>query len=100
MKLIPLTKGYSAIVDDVDAVRLANKRYFVGESKAHHLSYACRKQGGKRVWLAYDVLGLTPEDTKEQRAAITFLNGDRLDCRRENLQVQTISKIITMAKSK
>lgn len=100
MTLIQLTKGYHAIIDDCDAERINKHRYFVVESKAPHLSYACRKQGGKRVWLAYDVLGLDREDVKDSRAAITYLNGNRLDCRRENLQVQTVSSIITKARNK
>lgn len=100
MKELQLTRGYFAHVDDEDYKRLRNYKYFAVESSKPYLTYACRKSGGKRVWLAYDVLKLDHNDIKERRAAITYLDGNRLNCCKSNLVVQTKSRIIEQAINK
>lgn len=97
MKELPLTRGYFAHVDDEDYERLRNYKYFAVESSKPHLTYACRKSGGKRVWLAYDVLKLNHTEIKERRAAVTYLDGNRLNCCKSNLSVWTKSRIIEKA---
>lgn len=97
MKELQLTRGYFAHVDDEDFERLSKHKYFAVESSKPSLTYACRKSGGKRVWLAYDVLKLDHKDIKERRAAVTYLDGNRLNCCKSNLSVQTKSRIIEQA---
>ena len=97
MKELQLTRGYFAHVDDDDHERLKHHNYFAVESSKPHLTYACRKSKGKRVWLAYDVLNLDQQEIKARRAAITYLDGNRLNCCKSNLSVQTRSRIIEKA---
>lgn len=81
---IPLTRGYSAIIDP-DCAHLASHRWCAQVGKSG-VVYAARKitsGDGRRfsVLLHREVLGLKPGDMM-----VDHINGDGLDCRRANLR--------------
>lgn len=86
MRVIPLTQGHTAIVDDADYDRVvgrgswfydrgyaARKEYVRGSGKAH--------PKGIKIYLHQFVLGVDPGVQVDHR------NRNRLDCRRENLRM-------------
>lgn len=89
--ILPLSNGHAAIIDDEDCERLRVYRYYPNTLRDGSV-YACRKRttgpagkSGRRHTrqLSHDVLDLP------QGARVWHLNSNRLDCRKENLRVQT-----------
>lgn len=61
MKLIPLTKGYSAVVDDADYEALKQWRWCASISRGGRRQYAVRRgglaeNGGRIVWMHRQLL--------------------------------------------
>lgn len=77
MKLVPLTKGYLAKIDDSDFELVSRYRWYYNEG------YAVTYHKGKRIRMHRLILG-TPQGCKTDH-----LNRDRLDNRRSNLRVCT-----------
>lgn len=81
MKLIPLTCGRHAIVDDEDYEHLSKYNW-------HYISYAVRtdRTSGKQktVYMHRQIMGSGPQ--------ADHINGDRLDNRRSNLRPATNSQ--------
>lgn len=96
-EIIELTKGYSAIIDAEDYDKVKDYHYFAVDSQGGRWVYACRKEKGKRVWLAYDVLGLSRDEVAKAGLFITYKDGNSLNCSKENLKVSTRSEITTVA---
>lgn len=92
MKEIKLTQGYIALVDDVSFEKVKDKKYFAVTSPKSPNVYACRKVKGKRVWLAYDILGVDRDECRKKNLVIDHINNDTLDNRLENLRLATISQ--------
>lgn len=90
---IPLTKGKVAIVDDCDA-HLKGWRWLARYSPIDKQWYAGRRQWAPELYknlhvvLPTAILGHPLDRTLQ----ICHVNGDGLDCRRENLQVVTPRK--------
>jgi hypothetical protein len=87
MQHIPLSQGQVAVVDDADHPLLAGFRWPYRAERNGRQGYAVRhvKAGGKD-WLSYlhrEIMQPPPGHE------VIFRNGDRLDCRRENLKVVT-----------
>lgn len=87
MKLIPLSKGYFAIVDDDDYEFLMQWAWHVNDSGAH--CYAMRNsepdENGKRSHvMMHRVIDKTPEGFETDHR-----NGNGLDNRRHNLRTAT-----------
>ena len=85
MKTIPLTKGYSAIVDDEDYEELSKHRWYWNNG------YACRRNGGNSSTTIVEYMHrrlLPPLTGKE----IDHVNRNRLDNRRVNLRTCTRSQ--------
>lgn len=82
---IPLTKGAFALVDEADAIQAA----FAWTFHSRH-GYAFRKapasarHSSHHLRLHRVILGVTDPSIK-----VDHRNGDRLDCRRENLRTAT-----------
>lgn len=100
LHVIALTKGYSAIIDAEDYDKVKDYHYFAVDSQNGRWVYACRKEQGKRVWLAYDILGLSRDDVSKAGLSITYRDGNSLNCTKENLKVTTRSAITTDAINK
>jgi hypothetical protein len=87
MQHIPLSQGQVAIVDDADHPALADFRWSYRAERDGRQGYAVRhhKVDGKDrlCYLHREIM--RPPDGHE----VIFRNGDRLDCRRENLCVVT-----------
>lgn len=77
MTVIPLSRGYVAVVDDCDEGLAAHKWY---ASVRRHNVYACRKAGGRVLYLHREVLCAAPGVHVDHR------DGDGLNCRRANLR--------------
>lgn len=79
---IPLTRGYTALVDDSDYALLSQRKWlYVGSGYAGRF-VTC--DGHKTLlYLHRHLLNAQPD----QR--VDHINGDRLDCRRENLRLVT-----------
>lgn len=89
MKIIPLTRGYSAIVDDQDYERVSAHKWYAlagkartdGSSVVYAVRNVPRADGGQtKKYLHSFILG-TPKDMYTDHA-----NGDGLDNRRANLR--------------
>lgn len=83
MKIIPLTQGKVAIVDDDDYARICHYKWHAAKNR--HVWYARRCENNKLVPMHRDILcyfGASPIDHR---------NGDGLDNRKENLRVSTHS---------
>jgi len=79
---IPLTRGYSALVDDADhALVNQSKWLYVGSGYAGRFVTIDGKK--KLLYLHRFLLNAQPD----QR--VDHINGDRLDCRRANLRLAT-----------
>lgn len=81
MKEITLTKGYKTIVDDADYELIKAYKWRVVE--ANGKAYAVTWMNGRHVYL-HRYLMNSPEGK-----LIEFINGDRLDNRRENIRAVT-----------
>lgn len=90
MKLIPLTRGYSAMVDDADYERLSQHRWRALLSKTEHrlVIYAMRSepQDGKDrfIFMHHEVLGIRTRTDHE--------DGNGLNNQRLNLRPATYSE--------
>ena len=91
MQQIPLSKNQVAIVDDEDFERLSGFRWFFRGERNGRQGYAIRhRKDGKTTKTQYlhrEVVG--PVQPKHE---VIFRNGDKLDCRKENLRVATIAE--------
>lgn len=89
MKVIELTRGYAAIVDDEDFDYLAQWRWTSDVGK--HAIYAVRKEtldnGTTRKVLMHRVIINAPDDLQ-----VDHKNGDGIDNRRCNLRLATLSQ--------
>jgi hypothetical protein len=90
-KLIPLTRGKSALADAADAEWLARWKWTAKERQSANTTrwYACRNEniGGKShtVFMHRQILGLGAVEESEVDF-VDFWNGDGLDNRRQNLR--------------
>jgi hypothetical protein len=88
MQQIPLSQDQIALVDDEDYARLSPFHWCYRAERNRGPGYAIRhvKDGGKyrTSYLHREVVGPVPPGHE-----VIFRNGDRLDCRRENLAVVT-----------
>lgn len=87
MKFVPLTQGYSAIVDDEDYTRLSNYNWCV--TKSHGNVYAVRnaKRGESKRGLILMHRELCCE--LDSKPTVDHVNGNTLDNRRSNLRPAT-----------
>lgn len=85
MRQIVLTRGLVALVDDEDFLRFGAVKWHAHES-GPGLFYAMRDKSGRKVYLHREILAAAPG------VAVDHVNGDRLDCRRENLRLCTLSQ--------
>ncbi len=86
---IELTRGFEAIIDDEDFDRVSKYKWRanVTESGTYAVTWMRRTGGkGRHVYLHRFLLGFPAG------SLIGFANGNRLDCRRENLKFTTRSK--------
>ena len=92
MKLIPLTQGQFAIVDDIDFIKFGRFSWRAMWSKNTGSFYAIRSAilNGKKVTLLLhrEVLGLK----RSSHAKGDHKDHDTLDCRRRNLRPATNSQ--------
>lgn len=87
MQLIPLSQGKVALVDDADYPFLLDFRWCYRAERNGRQGYAVRHrkvEGKDRLCYLHRVIIPAPEGHE-----VIFLNHDRLDCRRANLQVVT-----------
>lgn len=77
---IQLTKGYTAIVDDCDADLAEFKWYYVR-------GYALRGRYPDHVWLHRIILQRMLNVTLRKEQLCDHVNGDKFDCRRNNLRI-------------
>src|SRR5215467_14069297 len=86
MQHIPLSQGQIALVDDDDFAHVSQYHWCYRGERNSGQGYAIRhdKDGKKyrTVYLLREIMGLVPPEHE-----VIFRNGDRLDCRRENLRV-------------
>lgn len=85
MKLVALTKGFFAKVDDEDFHRVASHSWCVLDLRRRRngLLYAQSRIGGKIIYLHRFVTAAKPGTEVDHK------NGDGLDCRKRNLRVVT-----------
>jgi hypothetical protein len=90
MKIIPLTKGYEAKVDDIDFERVNQYKWYANIKSKYSTPYAYRKQWipeeKKYISIAMHrfILGITGDVLD-----VDHRNGKTLDNTRENLRVAT-----------
>lgn len=85
MKLIPLTRGQSAIVDDDDFDRISAHRWYAKWDSGTHSYYAVRASKTRpryAIWMHREVVSAFPGDR------VRRVSGDTLDCRRGGLEVE------------
>lgn len=85
---IPLTKGFTAIVDDVDA-DLAAFKWSVTGGRA---TYAGRRSNGKYSLMHRGVMERVLNRTLSDKEICDHINGNSLDNRRQNLRLVTSSQ--------
>ena len=85
MKQIELTQGKFVLVDDGDFVWASQWRWYANKCN-HGAFYACRCKRTRPyiVYLHREILSAT------QGQKVLFRNGNTLDCRRQNLQLQNL----------
>lgn len=85
---IPLTKGYTALIDDAD-FHLSGMRWYtaIGPTGIVYARRNARRINGSRftAFLHRAVLGLDPKNV----SIVDHINGNGLDCRRANLRLVT-----------
>ena len=88
MQHIPLSQGQIALVDDDNFARVSQYHWCYRGERNSGQGYAIRhdKDGKKyrTVYLHREIMGPVPPEHE-----VIFRNGDRLDCRRENLRLVT-----------
>lgn len=84
-KRIPLTRGQTALVDESDFAHLSQWKWlYIGSGYAGRFR---RESGAKRlIYLHRHIMDAQPG----QR--VDHINGNRLDCRRENLRLVTLNQ--------
>lgn len=82
MKLIPLTRGVSAKVDEEDFEKFGGMKWYASFCKSINNFYACRKT--KKIYYLHRVIMGSPEGM-----VVDHINHDTLDNRRENLRICT-----------
>lgn len=82
MKIIPLTQGQFAIVDDAD-FEWANQWKWYAQQTQPRRFYAARRVGTKILLLHRELLAAPPE------VEVDHWNGNSLNCKRENLRPAT-----------
>lgn len=82
-KLIPLTKGYFAIVDDDDYEKLNCHKWYAKSISNSRIVYASRDIGSIHEMMHRVIMG-NPEGV-----SIDHINGDSLDNRKSNLRMCT-----------
>jgi hypothetical protein len=91
MQTITLSQNQSAIVDDEDFDRLQGFRWFYRGERDGKQGYALRhRKEGKKTksqYLHREIVGPVPP-----KHEVIFRNGDKLDCRKENLRIATIAE--------
>jgi hypothetical protein len=91
MQQIPLSQNQVAIVDDDDFERLKDFRWFYRGERNGKQGYAIRhRKDGKKYrsqYLHREIVG--PVSPGHE---VIFRNGDKLDCRRQNLRIATIAE--------
>ena len=91
MKLIPLTKGKFAIVDDEDLDRLSGFRWMA--VCLHGTWYAMRTTRGRdEKEVCRKMERNVIRETVPPRMCIDHINGDGLDNRKDNLRIVTYSQ--------
>jgi HNH endonuclease len=91
MQTIPLSQNQVAIVDDEDFERLRGFRWFFRGERDKKQGYAIRhRKDGKTYKTQYlhrEIVGPIPPGHE-----VIFRNGDKLDCRKENLATVTTAE--------
>jgi hypothetical protein len=89
LKEIPLTKGYVAIVDDIDFPVVSQFKWHFRET-SKNTGYASRsvyKPKRQAILMHRFILGIT-----DSKLVVDHINGNTLDNRRSNLRVCTIAQ--------
>ena len=94
MKIIPLTQGKVAIVDDVDFAKLSKHKWYALKMKNNW--YAVRTEGKKMILMHREILGLKFGDGIQS----DHRNGNGLDEQRRNLRICTIAENVHNQKPK
>ena len=83
---VPLTQGYVALVDAEDAVRVLSYRWQTARAQSGLVYASASQRHIRRQYrmLHRFVLGIT-----DRGITVDHINGDGLDCRRENLRLAT-----------
>lgn len=87
MKKLELTQGQFALVDDEDFDELNRYSWSAFYSPLSKTYYAKRKREGRSVVLQRQIM------KAKKRQRVDAINGDTLDCRKENLRVGSVSQI-------
>ena len=84
MKLIPLTRRLSAMVDDEDYDRISRHRWYANPQRNTHYARRTPTLNGKKISILMhrEVMGLTVGDNQ----MIDHINRDGLDNRKSNLR--------------
>lgn len=92
MKLLPLSQGLFAKVDNADFASVNKYKWTAAKHKKSQTFYVLRRQKGlgqqPTIYLARELLGLKYGDKRDA----DYLNGNTLDCQRSNLRVTTRRK--------
>ena len=89
MKLLPLTKGYFAKVDDEDYERLARSSWHVNIPSRNYIraiGYVKRTGKYEKVYLHREIINAP------NAIDVDHINGDPLDNRKSNLRLATTSQ--------
>lgn len=84
--IVPLTRGYSAIIDAADVPVVSGRNWSALVSKRREVVYACRVQDRKMILMHRAIIGAV---TGEE---VDHCNGDGLNNRRNNLRLCTRSQ--------
>lgn len=87
MKIIPLTKGFSSVVDDEDFDDLAGHRWCVMPS-ANGRNYAGGKRGKKTIYMHRQIMESVLGEPLGTRV-VDHMDGDTLNNQRANLRAVT-----------
>ena len=79
--IIPLTRGFVALVDAKDIPLVSGSLWLAHESSRGRI-YAARNAPGRGIIYLHRVIGCAPR--------LDHINGDTLDCRRVNLRPATV----------